>query len=172
MAFAYRIKDQQGLYFLTFTVTQWVDVFTRKDYVAIIIDSLRYCQQEKGLEIYGWVIMSNHIHLLARCRPGHNMSDFLRDFKKFSAKKIDAAIEDNPQESRKSWLVWLLKKGNGIEFWQSDNHAVEIVSKEFFDQKLNYIHQNPVRAGYVHFAEEWAWSSAGSKELVLADWFE
>ena len=172
MAFAYSIEDQQRLYFLTFTVAQWVDVFSCKDYATIILGSLRHCQQEKGLEIYGWIIMSNHIHLLARCRTGHNMSVFLRDFKKFTAKNIVAAIEANPQESRKGWLLWLLRKEGSIEFWQADNHAELVFSKAFFDQNLNYIHQNPVQAGYVHFAEDWAWSSAASKELVLAYWYE
>ncbi len=64
MAFAYTIKDQFGLYFLTFTVHQWADVFTRRDYTNIIIESLQFCQKEKGLKIYAWVIMSNHIHLI------------------------------------------------------------------------------------------------------------
>jgi len=171
MAFAYRIKDQQACYFLTSTVTQWVDVFTRKMYVDMVIDSLRYCQLEKGLDLYGWVIMSNHIHLIARCRPGHTMSGFIRDFKKFTAKKIVAAIDANPQESRKNWLLWLFRQNEEISFWQDDYHAEEILSKRFFDQKLHYIHENPVRAGYVYRAEDWVWSSAGSRALVLCDWY-
>jgi len=60
----YKIIDQGGLYYVTFAVVSWVDVFTRKEYSDILIESLRYCQQEKGLVIYGWCIMSNHVHLI------------------------------------------------------------------------------------------------------------
>lgn len=171
MAFAYRIKDQQACYFLTFTVTRWIDIFTRRTYAEMIIESLQYCQQEKGLILYGGVIMSNHIHLIARRSPGHGMSDFIRDFKKFTAKKIVAAIEANLQESRKNWLLWLFKQNGTISFWQDDNHAEEIFSKKFFDQKMHYLHENPVRAGYVYEAACWVWSSAGNTALALEDWY-
>ncbi len=171
MAFAYRIQDQQACYFLTFTVVQWIDIFTRRAYAEMVIDSLQFCQQEKGLILYGWVIMSNHIHLVARCKPGHTMSGFIRDFKKFTAKKIVAAIDANPQESRKNWLLWLFRQNGVISFWQDDNHAEEIFSKKFFYQKLHYLHENPVRAGYVYKAADWVWSSAGSNVLVLEDWY-
>ena len=86
MSFAYNIKDQGALHFLTFTVHQWADVFTRQQYVDLYLDSLQYCQQEKGLLIYGWVVMTNHIHLLARAE-NENLSDIIRDHKKFTAKK-------------------------------------------------------------------------------------
>ena len=56
MSFEYRVKDQFGLYFVTFTVHQWVDVFTRKDYVDVLLESLKFCQKNKGLKIYGWEI--------------------------------------------------------------------------------------------------------------------
>jgi putative transposase len=84
--FAYDIKDQGALHFLTFTVHQWVDVFTRQHYADIYLDSLCHCQQEKGLLIYGWVVMTNHVHLMARATQ-NNLSDIIRDHKKFTAKK-------------------------------------------------------------------------------------
>jgi len=86
---------------LTFTVHQWADVFTRKDYSELLLESLIYCQKIKGLEIYSWVLMSNHIHLIASAKH-ENLSDIIRDFKKFTAKKIFKAIQDNPKESRKT----------------------------------------------------------------------
>lgn len=98
MAFAYTIKDQSALHFLTFTVHQWADVFTRSIYTDKVIDSLKFCQKEKGLEIYGWVIMINHMHLIARAK-NENLSDIIRDFKKFTSKAIYQSIKDNPQES-------------------------------------------------------------------------
>jgi len=160
MGFAYKITDQQGIYFVTATVVQWVDVFTRRDYVAIVLDSLRYCQDKKGLQIFGWVVMSNHIHMIVSCKEGFDLSDTLRDFKKFTSAKIVAAIENNMRESRRSWLLWLLKNKNEITFWQPGNHPEEIRSLEFFRQKLNYIHNNPVRAGIVDREEEYIYSSA------------
>jgi REP element-mobilizing transposase RayT len=160
MAFAYKIHNQQGVYFLTATVTQWVDVFTRKEYADMVIASLKHCQKEKGLLIYGWVIMSNHLHMIASSKQGFELSNTLRDFKKFTATQIVNSIEANPKESRKSWLLWLLKKDEEITFWQPGNHPVEIHTEEFYRQKLNYIHKNPVRAGIVECEEDYIYSSA------------
>ena len=98
--------------------------------------TLKYCQANKGLEIFGWVIMSNHIHLIVSCKEGHNLSDTLRDFKKYTATQIVKAIEGNPQESRKRWLLWLLKKDDNISFWQPGNHAEEITHLHFSGRNL------------------------------------
>jgi putative transposase len=160
MAFTNTIKNQSGVYFITFTAHQWVDVFTRRLYVDILLESLRYCQQNKGLEIFGWVIMSNHCHLIVRA-INNNLSDIIRDFKKFTAKEIFKAIQNNPKESRREWLTFLLAKDDKIWFWEESYHGEEIFSKVFFDSKLNYIHLNPVRAGIVEKQEEYLLSSAG-----------
>ncbi len=87
------IEDQ--LYYVTLTVVGWIDVFTRKEYVYEIINNLKYCQQNKGLEIYAYVIMSNHIHLIARMNNGSKLGELLRDFKSYTAKQIIKMIEDN-----------------------------------------------------------------------------
>ncbi len=92
MPYTYTIGDQFGQYFVTFTVHQWVDVFTRNDYKDILIDSLKHCQKEKGLLIYEWVIMTNHIHLILSSE-GDPLSDIIRDFKKYTSRKIIDAIE-------------------------------------------------------------------------------
>ncbi len=160
MGFAYKITDQQGLYFVTSTVVEWIDVFTRKDYKDIVINSLKHCQEKKGLHIFGWVIMSNHLHMIASCKDGNDLSHVLRDFKKYTSTQIVNAVENNPKESRKNWLLWLFKKKNEITFWQPGNHPEEIRTMEFFKQKLNYIHNNPVRAGIVDKEEEYIYSSA------------
>lgn len=143
-------------------MVQWIDVFTRKQYSDVIVESLNFCVKNKGLQVYGWVIMSNHIHLIISCEETSELSDILRDFKKYTSSQIVKAIEGNPTESRKHWLLWLLKKGDSITFWQPDNHAEEIRSEKFFRQKLNYIHQNPVRAGVVDREEDYVYSSARS----------
>ena len=104
--------------------------------------------------------MSNHIHLVVSCREGFNLSDVLRDFKKYTATQIVKLISENAQESRRSWLMWLFKPKEDITFWQPDNHAKEISSRDFFTQKMQYIHLNPVRAGIVDGEEAWLYSSA------------
>ncbi len=160
MGHAYRVYDQQGVYFVTFTVHQWVDVFTRRIYSDILLENLRYCQQYKGLKIYAWVIMSNHCHLIISTES-LKLSDVIRDFKKHTAKKIYEAIENNELESRRNWLLWLLKKDDHIWFWEEGYHGEEITGKKFFDSKVDYIHNNPVRAGIVEKEEEYLLSSCG-----------
>jgi len=84
------------MYFLTLTVVNWVDVFTRPVYKHIIVDALQYNIQHKGLVVSGWCLMSNHLHLLAEAEEGFHLSDILRDFKKFTGKAIIKEIIDNP----------------------------------------------------------------------------
>ena len=93
------------MYFITSTVIDWVDVFTRPAYKHVIIESLSYCQKEKGLIIYAWVLMTNHLHVIVGAKEGYNISDIIRDFKKFTSKKIIALINDNIQESRRDWML-------------------------------------------------------------------
>jgi len=167
MSTGYKIEDQQAVYFLTFQVVEWVDVFTRKIYRDMLIDSLRYCQQSKGLEIFAYVIMSNHVHLLVRSDTGR-MSDTIREFKSFTARQILDAIEEEP-ESRKTWMLNLFefaakknKRSEKYQLWTHENHAELVYSNKFIDQKINYIHENPVRAGIVQYPEEYLYSSAGN----------
>jgi len=105
----YKIIDQGGMYYVTFAVVAWVDVFTRKDYRDVIIESLQHCQQEKGLVIYGWCIMSNHAHLIISAKE-NNVSDVLGGFKKFTSKQIIKAIIEHPGESRKEWMLRIFKE--------------------------------------------------------------
>ncbi|RYG15708.1 MAG: transposase [Chitinophagaceae bacterium] len=160
MSFAYNVKDQDAVHFVTFTVHQWADVFTRAIYVNTLIESFKYCQKEKGLEIFAWVVMSNHCHLIIKAK-NNNLSSVIRDLKKFTSKAIYKAIETNTQESRKNWLLQVLNFENKIWFWEEGYHGEEIYTKAFFDTKVNYIHQNPVRAGIVEKEEEYLNSSAG-----------
>lgn len=160
MGYSYAIKDQAALYYVTFTVHQWADVFTREIYREEIISNLRYCQEKKGLEIYGWVVMSNHIHLILRA-VDDNLSDIIRDFKKYTSKAIYRHIKNNPHESRKDWLLLVLSYRGKIWFWAAGYHGEEVLSSAFFYSKLDYIHLNPVRAGIVEKAEDYIYSSAG-----------
>lgn len=161
----YKITDQHQTYFITCTIVHWIDLFTRTDYKEIVVNSLNYCIDEKGLVVNGWVLMSNHLHLLARCSEPHRMSDFLRDFKKFTSKHFASAITEIP-ESRRDWLLdkfqFEAKRSRRAEFykiWRDDNHAINMAGIDMLEV-LHYIHDNPVRAGIVENPEDYLYSSA------------
>jgi len=165
MPTGYQIKEQDKLYYLTLQVVEWVDIFTRQKYRDIIIENLIFCQKNKDLEIYAYVIMSNHIHLLCKSGTG-NLSNTLRDFKSYTSKQILKQILEGV-ESRKEWMLKVFKmaaakhqRNSEYQFWTHENHAVHVYSNKFIDQKVNYIHENPVRAGMVEKAEEYVYSSA------------
>ena len=182
MSTDYQIEDQFATHFITPTIVDWVDVFTRKAYRDIVMDSLSYCIKHKGLILYGYVIMTNHLHLLVRSEPG-KLSDTIRDFKKFTATALLEAIRNGP-ESRREWILprfeWNAaqnKRSTDNQVWTHENRPEYIYSKKFFDQKLKYIHENPVRAGIVEQPEEYLYSSAKALLLnkpgpmPLADWY-
>jgi REP element-mobilizing transposase RayT len=165
MSHGYQIQNQSALHFLTIQVVQWADIFTRLVYRDIVIDSLKYCQQNKGLEIYAYVIMSNHIHILVKSQ-NNNLSDVIRDFKRHTSKRIIETI-GSEDESRRDWLLMLFRyaaKGNNrnnqYQVWTHENHAEELFSNDFIEQKLDYIHNNPVRSGIVSKPEDYLYSSA------------
>ncbi|WP_187262456.1 REP-associated tyrosine transposase [Pontibacter beigongshangensis] len=177
MQSGYQIRNQNGIYFITFAVVEWVDVFTRKEYADLVVESLQYCQKQKGLLLYGWCLMSNHLHLIASAQEGSALSDIIRDFKKFTSSSILKAIEQNTQESRRNWMLWIFRtagekngKNTRHQFWRHDNHPIELLTNKFKDEKLHYLHQNPVTAGLVAEAEHYLYSSAidyaGGKGLL------
>jgi putative transposase len=110
-----------------------------------LLDSIRYCQKEKGLKLYSWCIMSNHVDMMAAGRD-EKLSAILRDFKKFTSKQIIKAIEQNNGESRKDWMLKVFKeqgennsRNKEYHFWRQDNQPKECYSPKFSLQKLNYI---------------------------------
>ena len=156
----YKFHNPEGIYFVSFAVIEWLYVFTRKEYKDKIIDSLHYCQKEKGMEIFALCIMTNHIHLVFRSVKGQKPELLLGDFKRFTSKTIVQMIIDNPKESRKKWLIGqFLKAGaksanvNKYQFWRHDNKPIELWSNKVIDEKINYIHNNPVAEG-AHFTPE------------------
>ncbi len=150
----YKFHNSEGAYFVSFAVVEWLDVFTRDEYKNIIIDSLHYCQQHKGMEIFAYCIMTNHVHLVFRCVNDFKPQLVLGDFKRFTSKAIVQAIIDNPKESRKDWLLEkFLKAGsassnvNNYQFWRHDNRPIELWSNKVISEKISYIHKNPVKPG-------------------------
>jgi putative transposase len=162
----YRITDQHGLNYLTCTIVGWIDIFTRAEYRDIVIESLNYCREHKGLRIYAYVLMSNHLHLIAKADGRQGLSAILRDFKKFTANKILDIIEHG-NESRKNWMLHMFSyyarlntNNRKYQVWINDNHPIELFSPEVIWQKVEYIHNNPVRAKWVKSPEEYLYSSA------------
>lgn len=163
----YRVLNQYERYFLTITIMDWIDVFTRKTHKDVLIESLKFYQEEKALIIYAYVIMSNHIHLIAQAGGEEPLSNILRDFKKFTARTILKSIETSNKESRRKWMKQLFKSYGSIrksrttyQFWQDGSHPIEVYSQRVIRQKLNYIHLNPVKAGIVAKPEHYLYSSA------------
>lgn len=152
-------------YFVTFTVVEWLNVFTKPQYMQILWDSLQYCRREKGMKLYGFVFMTNHLHLIISAGDENiKLWQIIRDFKKFTAQKI---IQMMQKEENRRWILDVMKAAGTknsantqYQFWIQDDGAVEINSDEFFLQKLNYLHANPVRAEMVTDACAYVWSSA------------
>ena len=167
MSSRYKVHDDQMPYFVTSTVIGWIDALSREVYKEIVCKSLKHCMDEKGLRLHAWVIMPNHFHLIISAAPGFRLSNIMRDLKKFTSKRIVAEIAENPEESRKKWMLNMFeyagKNNNSNEeyqFWQQDYHPVVLDTPEKLQQRLNYLHENPVRTGIVWRAEDYKYSSA------------
>ncbi|NOY95969.1 MAG: transposase [Chlorobi bacterium] len=176
MSEKYKFQNEDGIYFITPTIVNWIDLFTRQTYSELVLDSLKYCQKEKGLVVHAWCIMPSHLHLIVSKTGSENLSAIIRDFKKFTSKAIINEIE-NINESRKEWLLSAfkaagkpLKRIKKYKVWQDGNHPVELDTNKILDQRLSYLHNNPVEHGIVFRAEDYVYSSAidyyGGKELL------
>jgi putative transposase len=164
----YKIRYQEAVHFITFAVVEWVDVFSRQEYRDTVVQSIAFCQQRKGLRLHGWVMMTNHLHMLISAGGDTTLSDILRDFKKYTSNEIITAIEKSSTESRQRWMMEIFReagrqnaRNTTHQFWQQDNMPMECFSYEFTRQKLDYIHRNPVAAGIVSRPEDYLYSSAG-----------
>ncbi len=161
MRSSYKIVDNQYPYFITSTIVQWIPIFTNSDYCDIVINALKFYQHNKGLKIFSFVLMDNHFHLIA---INENLSRIISDLKKFTAKEIIK----NLKEDNKEWILHQFefqkkshKKESTFQVWQEGFHPIQILSEEIFNQKVDYIHYNPVRRGLIENPEDWKYSSAG-----------
>lgn len=137
----YKIRDQFGLFFMTFTVVGWIDLFSRKLYRDILIKNMQYCRMRKELSVGAFVIMTNHVHVIWRSTSG-KLSDTLRDYKSFCTKEFINATENNP-ESRKEWLLRSFafhakgtNQNKDYKIWTNDNHPEQIFTEKFLRTKL------------------------------------
>ena len=145
MSTKYKATTTEQAYFITVTTVGWIDIFTRLNQKYNIIEALKYCQKHKGLEIYAYCLLSSHLHLLCKGTDGFVLSDIMRDFKKFTSKKIIQTIQDEP-ESRREWMLDYfqkscehLKREQQYKVWQNGYHAEIVETNWFIKQKVNYI---------------------------------
>ena len=176
MSRKYKFQDQDELYFITFAVVYWIDLFIRNEYKNILVDSWDHCINHKGMELYGYCIMTSHVHMIIGSWE-KNMEDIMRDMKRHTSLQLKDAIQNHPLESRREWILWMMKRAgeknsNNLNFqlWQQSNHPIQLKNAEMAHQKLDYTHYNPVEAGIVDKPEDYLYSSArnyrGMKGLV------
>ena len=166
MSEKYKVRNPEGVYFVTCTILGWVDLLIRPEYKDIIINSLKYCKSEKGLLVHAYVIMSSHIHLILSTRNGESLSSIMRDFKRHTAKELIKEIKFI-NESRREWMLdkfayeaKRLKRGKEYKVWQDGFHPVELLTATMAEQKLEYIHNNPVTERIVNETVDYVYSSA------------
>ena len=176
MSSKYKFHDQDKLYFLSYSVVYWIDLFTRNEYKNIILNSWEYCKEHKGMDLYAYCIMTSHIHMIIGTHQD-KMEDIMRDMKTNTSKQLRQAINEHPTESRREWLLWMMqragkKNSNNKDFqlWQQDNHPVLLKNAKMAHQRLDYTHYNPVTAGIVEKPEDYLFGSArnyyGMKGLI------
>lgn len=156
----YRINTENAAHFVTSTIVEWLPIFTTAACCDTLVSSFEYCRQHKGLLIHAWVILDNHFHAIV---SGPNLARTLTDLKKFTARQI---LDQLKLEGR-DWLLNLLpyfcaahKRGSSHQVWQEGVHPQLITSDEMMLQKLEYLHNNPVKRGLVASPEHWVYSSA------------
>ncbi|WP_129715265.1 transposase [Pedobacter sp. SYP-B3415] len=180
MSRKYKFLNREGLHFVSFAVVHWIDVFVRPVYAQVVLDSLEHCRRNMGMEIYCWCIMPIHMHMIFRARDG-NPDSVLGRFKQFTSRGVVNAIKDNPKESRKDWMLRLFAdsgaRSSNIQnnqFWRHDNKPIGVWTPAVIEQKINYIHNNPVVAGLVFEPDQYRYSSAidyaGGKGLIDIDY--
>lgn len=162
---SWKIHPDTKYYFCTTSITSWYPVFTEIEYFSVIIDSLRYCQRNKGLSIHAYVIMINHIHLIISAENPQSIPNIFRDFKRYTSSEISSLLIRNKQSNTlRIFKKEVTESGNNQEYkvWQPGYHPIGLQSEYFFNQKRQYIHENPVKKGYVNEPEHWRFSSAGN----------
>jgi len=156
----YKYVEPDALYFLTCTIVDWIPVFQSRPYFDIITNSLTYCRANKGMRLYAYVIMENHLHLVA---SAPDLSRVIQEFKSYTAREIIALTKSTGRVDLLNQFMLQKKRykdESNHQVWQESAHPQIIQSDEMLDQKIEYIHNNPVRRGYVDTPEHWRHSSA------------
>ncbi len=177
-----RITEDSCLYFLTYSVVEWLPVFVAEESCRIITDSLNYCHRVRKLRISAFVIMPTHLHLIISDAGFDNsrLVQTLMDMRKFTGHKLVTYCQYHLPSVFAATMQKTTRSDRSSQFWQQGRHAEAIYSREFFVQKLNYLHDNPRRKGLVWEPTQWRFSSAaywtndppGESDVLLTavDW--
>jgi REP element-mobilizing transposase RayT len=160
MPHRFSVYDAAHPHFITSTILHWIPVFSREDYFRVLVDSLKYCIAQKGLLVHCYVLMPNHFHLICS-QIEARLTEVMRDMKTFTSKEIARMLE---ADGRALWLTAMRRgagQSTGVKVWQDAYHPEQVHSESFFRQKMDYLHDNPRRAGYVSDPCDWKYSSAG-----------
>jgi putative transposase len=158
----YRIHDEAALYYLTYSVVEWLPIFVSQASCKIVADSLAFCHREKHVRINAFVIMPTHMHLIAfdAGMDSERLARSLADFRKYTGRQLsDFCVHHGP----KCFLETLREQAiadRERRFWQPSRHPEAIQDERFWRQKLDYLHENPFRKGFVTRADHWRFSSA------------
>lgn len=174
----YEYKGMPGSYFVSLYTRDWVDLFERPVYKQLIVHSLNHFGQQKGLIIYAWCLMSNHLFLLVRSEGFTPIAELIADFREFTEEKMLSALDTEP-EPRRKWLLSHFRTSTGFmklqkdwQLWEDEWQPVYIDMSKTADllQQFDFIHQQPVRDLVVDAAPDYRYSSArdyaGMKGLV------
>ncbi|OJI06567.1 hypothetical protein BK004_02910 [bacterium CG10_46_32] len=162
-----KAENENKAHFITITVIEWIDIFTKPEYFKIVLDSFAYCRANKGLLLHEYVVMTNHLHFIGQAKEGFALSRILSDFKKYTTHEITKLLE----KDNRRYILSLLKNsfsrkaGYTFQIWRRENYPEMILSNEFLEQKIKYIYDNPVKRGFVEKAEDWMYSSARNRIL-------
>jgi REP element-mobilizing transposase RayT len=162
----YKIYEPSHPHFITCTVLNWIPIFTRKESVEILLESFKHLQKTDNLKLYAYVILENHIHILAQ---SDNIGKSMTKFKTHTAKTLIKLLQ---KENVKTILEQLAfykkayKSDREYQLWQEGIQPKLIQSDVMMISKIQYIHQNPVKRGYVDEAKHWRYSSARDYEGI------
>src|SRR5512138_3549148 len=151
-----KITPETNVYFITSSIHLWVPILFNETLFQIVLESLKYCQVNKELRVHGYVIMPNHMHAIISHDSCEQISGIVRDFKRHTSKQIEDYLSDLGDFSQLFWVKLFHDKERGQnQIWQEGYHPVAIESKAFFDEKLAYVHNNPIKKGFVEKPEHW-----------------
>ena len=145
---------------MTSTIVAWLPVFAHPRFAQIILDSWRFLQTDRGVRIFGYVVMENHLHWIA---ASENLAAHVRQFKSFTARRIIDELERSGFATilqELSFFKLRHKTDQAVQLWQEGSHPEQIQNDAMMLQKLEYVHNNPVRRGYVDDPVHWRYSSA------------
>ncbi len=156
----YRILHADAPHFMTFTVLEWLPVFTRPDTVDIVLDAFLFRQRQHAFRLYAYVILENHLHCIAQ---SPDLTRQVKHLKSYTARQLIDVLQARhatPLLSKLAYYKKAHKTDREYQFWQEGSHPQAIQNEAMLRQKMDYIHYNPVKRGYVDRPEHWRYSSA------------